>query len=297
MNMILTNKLNSINRNIITFIALLSCLLPDVHAQNMVLESKQVSNSPISSSILVNNNNTKAIENKKTKENASNKITEIEAEKVIVVSKTAPLGVDIYSLPFYGEYEKTEAQSVIDQLFVADCEKQFESKKAASEFFSKMAWQYLEEGDKKTALNRFNYAWLLDKTNLEAYWGQGVIAFQNSSYQNAIKWISEANTLSNEQNHVLMVDLATVYIKTAFDNPNSMIEIAEAKKILNKVIILQPEFNTTYSQLALCNVYENQIDEAWENFHKAFELNNTEFNQELLIELLKKKPDPKGLFK
>ena len=50
-------------------------------------------------------------------------------------------------------------------------------------------------------------------------------------------------------------------------------------------------------QLTLVNIIENKLDEAWDSFHQGYELNTKEVNFEILGELLKRKADPKGVFK
>ena len=222
---------------------------------------------------------------------------EAKAEKVIIVNKNAPVGVDVNFLPLFGGFEKTESQQVDDQLFLSDCDKNFATRKEAGEFFAKMGWDYLSEGDKNTAINRFNLAYLLDNEIIDSYWGLGVIEYQQENYSSAIKLMSKGIELSDGQNYVLMVDLATVYIKTALANTNSVIEINQAKKLLENAVKIQPNYSLAYLQLAVVYLFENQPDEAWTQFHKGYELNPTELNREVLAELLTRKDDPKGFFK
>jgi tetratricopeptide (TPR) repeat protein len=234
---------------------------------------------------------TQLIKEKKVIESAA-----IDAEKIIVVTKTAPLNIDINTLPLFGEFEKTPGQKIIDELFVKECQKEFSSKKEASTFFSKMAWQYLEEGDKATALSRFNYAWLLDQDQTESYWGLGVLEYQAGNMSSAVSLLKRGLAIS-DKNYIMMVDLATVYLKMAIQNQNSLFEINEAKTYINKAIEIQPSYTNAYWQLSTLYLIDNQIDMAWEAFHKAYQMNPIEINQELLVELLTKQADPKGIFK
>jgi lipoprotein NlpI len=155
----------------------------------------------------------------------------------------------------------------------------------------------LADGDKNTAIHRFNLSWLLSPDNVDVYWGLGVIEFQSANFPNAIKLMSKGLEISKEPNYVLMVDLATVYIKTALNNPNSLIESANARNLLSKSLEIQPKYTPAFMQLTLVNIIENKLDEAWDSFHKGYELNTKEVNYEILGELLKRKADPKGIFK
>lgn len=218
-------------------------------------------------------------------------------EKVVVVTRTAPSNVDINYLPLFGNYEKTEAQLVSDEIFLSECDREFGSRKEAGIFFNKMAWQYLSEGDKSTATYRFNLAWLLHPDNFDTYWGLGVIEFQNGNYTNAIELMDKGLSISDGKNYVFMTDLATVYIKKALGNPHSIIESSKAKELLSRAIEIQPQYTPAFVQMTIVSLLENNLDAAWESFHKAYELNPAELSREVLAELLSRKEDPKGVFK
>ncbi len=223
--------------------------------------------------------------------------TEVQAEKVILVPKTAPAGVDINYLPLFGQYEKTESQLVSDELFLSECDREFKTRKEAGEFFNKMAWQYLSEGDKTTATYRFNLAYLLHPENIDIYWGLGVIEFQHGNYSNAIDLMDKGLSLSDGKNYVFMTDLATVYIKKALSNTHAVIETQKAKDLLQKALHIQPQYTPAYVQLTVVSLIENDLDAAWANFHKAYELNPAELSKDVLMELMSRKDDPKGIFK
>lgn len=218
-------------------------------------------------------------------------------EKVVVVIRTAPAGVDINYLPLFGNYEKTENQLVNDELFLSECDREFANRKLAGDFFNKMAWQYLSEGDKGTATYRFNLAYLLNPENFDIYWGLGVIEFQNGNYSHSIELMNKGLELSEGKNYVFMTDLATVYIKKGLNNTHSIIESSKAKDLLNNAIRIQPQYTPAFVQLTIVHLLENNPDAAWENFHKAYELNPAELSREVLAELLSRKEDPKGIFK
>ncbi|MCP9756706.1 hypothetical protein EGI26_16185 [Lacihabitans sp. CCS-44] len=281
----------------IILIGVCSGLSIGVFAQQMVLKSQTVGNNSLVK-------NTGLPIEKKTPSNSALTKTKQEVPttlettaEVVIVNKTAPAGVDINFVPLFGGFTKTESQEIDDHMFLSDCDKQFKSRTEGSEFFSKMGWDYLADGDKNTAIHRFNLSWLLSPENVDAYWGLGVIEFQTANFPNAIKLMNKGLEISKESNYVLMVDLATVYIKTALNNPNSMIETANARNLLSKSLEIQPKYTPAYMQLTLVNIIENKLDEAWGSFHQGYDLNTKEVNFEILTELLKKKGDPKGIFK
>lgn len=269
-------------------------------SQQVLLKSQTKSTSDFGvKRIQINSSqNTAKLSSIEPKANSSFENSNIEsAEKVVIVSKLAPKGVDLNFLPLFGGFDKSESHQIDDQIFLSDCDKSFNSRTEASEFFAKMAWQYLEEGNKNNAINRFNLSYLLNKKNIDVYWGLGVIEYQSGNSSNAVKLLNDGLTLSKEPNHVLIVDLATIYLKMASENPNSLFEINKARELLEKALFIQPSYITAYMQLTLVEILENKIDLAWETFYKGYELNPKEINPEILNELLNRKEDPKGFFK
>lgn len=292
----LLRKNRTLLKNII-IVGICSCLSIVGVAQQIVLKSQTTgSNSLVKGNTLASEKKTTSSSSAlKSKLDAPSALESI--AEVVIVNKTAPVGIDINFIPLFGGFTKTESQEIDDQMFISDCDKQFKSRSEASAFFSKMGWDYLAEGDKNTAIHRFNLSWLLDNENVETYWGLGVIEFQFANFSNAIKLMNKGLEIPSEPNYVLMADLATVYIKTALNNPNSMIETANARNLLIKSLEIQPKYTPAYMQLTLVNIIENKLDDAWESFHKGYELNTKEVNYEILGELLKRKADPKGVFK
>ena len=292
----LLRKNKTLLKNII-IVGFCSTLSIGGFAQQIVLKSQSTgSNSLVKGPNLANEKKTTSNSSViKTKQEAPSMLESI--AEVVIVNKTAPIGIDINLIPLYGGFTKTESQEIDDQMFISDCDKQFKSRAEASAFFSKMGWDYLAEGDKNTAIHRFNLSWLLNNENVETYWGLGVIEFQSENFSNAIKLMNKGLEIPSEPNYVLMADLATVYIKTALNNPNSMFETANARNLLTKSLEIQPKYTPAYMQLTLVSIIENKLDDAWVSFHQGYDLNPKEINFEILAELLKRKADPKGVFK
>jgi tetratricopeptide (TPR) repeat protein len=212
----------------------------------------------------------------------------------VVKHKYAPKEVNIYLLPLFGEFEKTDAQKAVDAGFLKDCDINFKTRSEASQFFAARAWEYLSEGQRDTATYRFNLAYLLDGENSDAFWGLGVIAYQNEKYAQAIDLMNRG--LEIEDNVTLIVDLSTVYIK-CFTVDAEKEDLEKAFELLNKAINKQPESANALMQLSLAKLLNEEIDEAWERFHQGYELDPDNASIEILEGLLAKKDDPKGVFK
>lgn len=215
--------------------------------------------------------------------------------EVVLVGKMAPPDVNIYEIPLFGGYQKTLQQMEDDEAFVADCDKNFKTREEASLFFSDMGWQYLSEGSKEMATYRFNLASLLDHKNVDVYWGLGVIEYQKGEYEEAIKLLSQGLYADAQFNVTLMVDLATVHIKCFAENQHSS-DLERAYKLLDDAKLLAPNFANTYMQLALANLVNGKIDEAWLAFHKGYKIDPKAIDTQILAQLLSQKADPEGVF-
>jgi tetratricopeptide (TPR) repeat protein len=207
----------------------------------------------------------------------------------------APVGIDIKILPLFGEYLKTATQQKEDEAFIKMCQSNFANLSEASEFFSARGWDYLKDAEIDTATYRFNLAYLLDNENVDVYWGLGVISYQKGDLRKAIALMQRGSEI--EQNDpTLMVDLATIFIE-AFIVEKKADDLTSAFSLLEKAVELQPELTNAYMQLAFAEMLNGQLDNAWEHIHKVYEIDQNAINEAILLELLNKKADPKGIFK
>lgn len=214
----------------------------------------------------------------------------------VIKKRFAPAGTNIHLLPLFGEFEKTDAQKAVDEEFLKMCDLNFPSREKASAFFAERAWEYLSEGQQDTATYRFNLAYLLDNENSDAFWGLGVISYQNEKYDKAINLMKRGLEIDDDDNTTLIVDLSTVYIK-CFTVDAEKEDLYKAFDLLEKVIKKQPEMANAYMQLSLARLLNGQIDDAWENFHKGYEIDPDNASVDILEGLLAKKDDPKGIFR
>ena len=77
---------------------------------------------------------------------------------------------NIRLLPKYGHIIKTEGQKAADKEFIEATLKQYPTNRKASDHLIELGFKYLCH-DIKTAMYRFNQAYLLDSTNTDIYWG------------------------------------------------------------------------------------------------------------------------------
>jgi len=96
-----------------------------------------------------------------------------------------PEGINL--LPMYGNAVKCPEQLELDKRFIETADKDFggDRKKATEDQIAR-AWRYYEQRDEKTAMKRFNQAWLLDSTNADVYWGFGSLLGNQEKEEEAL---------------------------------------------------------------------------------------------------------------
>ncbi len=92
---------------------------------------------------------------------------------------------NIRLLPEYGNVQKNKQQLAADSAFLKEATKE-ETAEKASEMMVQLGFKHLNQGDRQTAMYRFNQAWLLNPQNAGAYWGFGSVYFSFQDYKNAI---------------------------------------------------------------------------------------------------------------
>jgi tetratricopeptide (TPR) repeat protein len=116
----------------------------------------------------------------------------------------------INEIPMYGNIEKTKEQLYTDSIFIKDMLKRFEDRKSAAIATAKRGWEFFRQGDKRTAIKRFNQSWLLDSLCPYAIWGFGVYMGSFGNYSEAINLLNKTiELLPNDAN--LTSDLAFTY--------------------------------------------------------------------------------------
>ncbi|MCY7358585.1 MAG: hypothetical protein LH609_14230 [Rudanella sp.] len=199
------------------------------------------------------------------------------------------------TMPLFGERAKSGEQIEFEIDFLNDCDQNFSSRPEASQFFAARGWDYLSESQLDTAAYRFNLAWLLNDKNVDAYWGLGVVCYQQSKLDQAIRMLTKGLVLA-DTNAVLMTDLATVELMQ-FQVKKDPKHLTEAENHLTKAITILPDNATAHMKMALLQYTKADYGRAWEHIHQARRLDFSAIDLSLLSDLSAKQPDPKGFFK
>lgn len=163
---------------------------------------------------------------------------------------------NIRLLPKYGTAEKTEAQKQSDAEFIAEAMKQpqFEGNRtAASHSLIGLGFNYLRKGDIKTAMYRFNQAYLLDSNNTDIYWGYGAVYMALGDPEGAKQQYEEGLAANSENTH-LLTDLATYFLGKYYaeqDKKESAAYLSSGIGYLLKSYTIDPKDGNTLFKLSV----------------------------------------------
>ena len=157
---------------------------------------------------------------------------------------------NIRLLPKYGNVEKTAEQNVADQEFIKTALQSDGTKEKASAHLIQLGFSYLGKQDIKTAMYRFNQAWLLNPQNEDAFWGFGGVYFSFNDFENAIKQYDEGLLLNPKSSNII-TDKATVYM-TKFNQEQDPTDLTRAIGLFMASYEIDPKNQNALFKLSVC---------------------------------------------
>ncbi len=167
---------------------------------------------------------------------------------------------NIRLLPEYGNVTKTKEQKEADAEFIKLSLQQDGSREKASEHMVELGFMYLYRKDLKTAMYRFNQAWLLNPGNENAYWGFGAIYFTFNDFESAMIQYTKGLKI-NPKSSTILTDKATVYL-TRFNTTGDKIILDSAITIFKESYLIDPENQNTLFKLSACYFLNDNCKDA-----------------------------------
>lgn len=169
-------------------------------------------------------------------------------------------------LPKYGYQAKSEGEKQADQELIKSVLEKDSTNRKASDHLISLGFKYLYK-DIKTAMYRFNQAYLLDSTNSDIYWGFGGVYLTLGDYARAEKQYLAGLAIDPKNTH-LLTDYGTYFMAQFYEL--QAVEEKDALRNLDSAIVymkrsydLNPKDpNTTY-KLSICYWNKGDCDNAW----------------------------------
>lgn len=172
---------------------------------------------------------------------------------------------NIRLLPKYGQLPKNEHQKNADKEFIEATMKQFPDARKASDHLIALGFKYLYK-DIKTAMYRFNQAYLLDSTNADIYWGFGGIYTTLGDFKKAARQYREGLSVAPKNPH-LLTDYGTWFMAQSQSNPGDNKQSGElldsAIYYLEKSYTIDPKDQNTSFKLSAAYFYKGDCKNAW----------------------------------
>ena len=150
--------------------------------------------------------------------------------------------------PRYGDAVKSEQQKAADEQLINSFDTQEGGRRKGAENMIKVGFDYLSKGDLRTAMYRFNQAWLLDSTNLNVYSGFAGIYHRFKDYKKSIKILDEGLSRDPKASG-LMADQATSYI-AMFASGHALNDREKALSLFKASYAIDPRNQLTVYKLS-----------------------------------------------
>lgn len=198
---------------------------------------------------------------------------------------------NIRLLPKYGNVVKTKDQKKSDEEFIEAILKQDSTHRKGSDHLISLGFQYLYR-DLKTAMYRFNQAYLLDSTNTDIYWGYGAIYMVLGQYEKAKEQYEEGLKNVPENPH-LLTDYGTYfmtqyYVLEPTDKEMALQNLESAISYMTQSYNIDPSDQNTTFKLSILYWSKDDCKSAWEYFDECMALGGQPITEAYTKDLEKK---------
>lgn len=192
---------------------------------------------------------------------------QINADKWNELAKT-----NIGLLPMYGHAPKTDGQKNSDKEFIEIALKKYPSNRKASDHLIELGFKYLYT-DIKTAMYRFNQAYLLDSTNTDIFGGYGGVYMTLGDYQKAQQQYTKGLSLDSKNTN-LLTDYGTYFMAHYFeiqnnDKKNALTQLDSAISYLGKSYQIDNKNPNTTFKLSVCYFQKKDCKNAWKYYDEC----------------------------
>ena len=196
-------------------------------------------------------------------------------------------------LPRYGLLPKSQAELSADKQFVEETLKypQFNGDhRAASNHLISLGFNYLYKQDLRTAMYRFNQAYLLDSTNTDIYWGYGAFYMRLGNYEEAKSQYMAGLSINPDNTH-LLTDMSAYFLSQYYVleraglQRGAMQNVETALSYLTKSFSIDNTDQNTAHKLAVCYWLKEDCKNAWKYYDRCKELGGQSITEKFTNDL------------
>jgi Tfp pilus assembly protein PilF len=191
-------------------------------------------------------------------------------------------------LPKYGGIQKTKRQQAADQSLIETYLKELGTRRKASDTLISQGFSYLYRYDFKTAMYRFNQAWILDSTNVDVYWGYGGLYITLGDTHSALEQYNEGLRI-DPINSKILTDKATIFMTQAQTKGDDN-KMSQAIELFNASYAIDPKNQNTLYKLSVACFIKNDCANAKKYYNECKALGGKPIRPAYAAALFKKCP-------
>jgi len=185
---------------------------------------------------------------------------------------------DFRLLPKYGGHPKTAEQKALDQQLIDYNTALDGTRLKASDHLVNLGFHYLYQENLKTAMYRFNQAWLLDAGNPNVFWGFGGLYTTMGKLKNAIIQYDEGLKIDPNSSNIL-TDKGTVYMIKYQQNRKKK-DYLTALELFKKSYAVDPENQNTLYKISVCYFEKKDCENARRYYNECLKLGGRPITKE-----------------
>ena len=165
--------------------------------------------------------------------------------------------------------------------------------RAASDHLIKLGFNYLYRGDVRTAMYRFNQAYLLDSTNTDIYWGYGAFYMTLGNYGEAKNQYLAGLAKEPRSTH-LLTDYGTYFMSQYYGlleaghQNDALASLEDGIDYLNQSYTIDDKDQNTAYKLSVCYWIKGDCEKAWEYYDRCKDLGGQPITEGFTSDLKKR---------
>ncbi|WP_426291857.1 tetratricopeptide repeat protein [Dyadobacter endophyticus] len=192
---------------------------------------------------------------------------------------------NIRLLPKYGNRPKSKGQLAADDQLIEQYTRQEGSRSSASELLIRIGFEYLNKGEIRIAMYRFNQAWLLDPENENVFWGWGAIYLTFNDTSKALEQYDEGLS-KNPENPNILTGKATIFLNRYYDNRDETF-LSSAISLYSKSYSIDSVNQNTSYKLSIAHFLAKDCVNALKFYNICVDLGGVPIQKEYTEELLR----------
>jgi len=190
----------------------------------------------------------------------------------VLVASAFIYSQELNERPMYGGIQKTPEMIRIDKEFVDYMVRTFGSRDKAADDAIRRGFEFLAKADWRTAMKRFNQAWLLSPDRPEVMWGWAAALSYEGKFDDSEEYFQKAAALA-PKNGRLLTDFGFLYqfwaTKGTKDKAERLKRLDRSIEFFDQAARLEPAYDRIYFDWAVSLFFKKDYAEAWKKINAA----------------------------